>query len=103
MNFVVGTDLAHIVGKSLVASREHLVRGNVDIKLAVIMAGGTITGSEAGAPVIQYRKAFKIVNIDIGDVMTRDLILLASFLACEGLYHITGSKVAELRLQGKTT
>ena len=36
MNFVVGTDLAHIVGKSLVASREHLVRSNVDIKLALI-------------------------------------------------------------------
>src|SRR5216110_3725239 len=51
MNFVVGTDLAHIVGKSIVATREHLVRGNVDMKLALIMAGGTMIGTEAGAQV----------------------------------------------------
>src|SRR5919198_4247597 len=49
INFVVGTDLAHIVGKSIVASREHLVRGNVDIKLALIMGAGTLVGTEAGA------------------------------------------------------
>ena len=49
MNWVVGTDLAHIVGKSIVAMRGHLVRGNVDMKLGLIMAGGTIIGTEAGA------------------------------------------------------
>src|SRR6266446_935658 len=38
MNFVVGTDLAHIVGKSIVATRKHLIRGNVDMKLGLIMA-----------------------------------------------------------------
>ena len=32
MNWVVGTDLAHIVGKSIVAMRGHLVRGNVDMQ-----------------------------------------------------------------------
>src|SRR5919198_3169004 len=54
MNFVVGTDLAHIVGKSVVAARGHLVRGNVDTKLGAIMVVGTVTGTEAGAQAIQY-------------------------------------------------
>ena len=35
MNFVVGTDLAHIVGKSIVAARKHRTLGNIDIKLAL--------------------------------------------------------------------
>src|SRR5207247_3630603 len=54
MNFVVGTDLAHIVGKSIVATRKHLVRGNVDMTLGLIMASGTIAGTEIGAQAIEY-------------------------------------------------
>ena len=38
MNIVVGTDLAHIVGKSVVAAKRHRALGNVDIKLGLIMA-----------------------------------------------------------------
>src|SRR5213078_526384 len=102
MDFVVGTDLAHIVGKSLVASREHLVRGNVDIKLAVIMAGGTIIGTEAGAQVIQYLKQFKMVNIVVGVVFIGVLILISAFMAWESWATIKRSHVAELRLKGKT-
>ena len=49
MNFVVGTDLAHIVGKSIVAAKKHRALGNVDFKLAVLMVPGTIAGVEAGA------------------------------------------------------
>src|SRR5207249_6603102 len=32
-NYAVGTDLAHIVGKSIVAARKHRTLGNVDLKL----------------------------------------------------------------------
>src|SRR5881409_1898579 len=54
MNFVVGTDLAHIVGKSIVAAKKHRALGNVDLKLAVLMLPGTIAGVEAGAQLIQF-------------------------------------------------
>src|SRR5438552_11738327 len=37
-NFAVGTDLAHIVGKSAVAVRRHRALGNVDLKLGLVMA-----------------------------------------------------------------
>ena len=40
MNFVVGTDLLHIVGKSIVAARKHGVLGNIDLRLAAIMVLG---------------------------------------------------------------
>ena len=39
-NYAVGTDLAHIVGKSIVAARKHRTLGNVDLKLGMIMATG---------------------------------------------------------------
>src|SRR5207244_6518832 len=51
-NYAVGTDLAHIVGKSIVAARQHRTLGNVDLKLGFIMAFGIIVDTEAGAQVI---------------------------------------------------
>src|ERR1022692_703036 len=56
MNIVVGTDLAHIVGKSIVAVKKHRSLGNVDFKLGLIMVIGTIAGVEAGAQLVQHLK-----------------------------------------------
>jgi len=61
-NYAVGTDLAHIVGKSIVAARQHRTLGNVDLKLGLIMAFGTIGGAECGAQLIQALKRAGNVN-----------------------------------------
>jgi len=61
-NYAVGTDLAHIVGKSIVAARQHRTLGNVDLKLGFFMAFGTIGGAEAGAHLIQVLKRAGNVN-----------------------------------------
>jgi uncharacterized protein len=61
-NYAVGTDLAHIVGKSIVAARHHRTLGNVDLKLGLIMAIGTIGGAEGGAQAIQALKRAGNVN-----------------------------------------
>src|SRR5437899_9005156 len=61
-NYAVGTDLAHIVGKSIVAARQHRTLGNVDLKLGLIMAIGTIGGAECGAQLIQTLKRAGNVN-----------------------------------------
>ena len=61
-NYAVGTDLAHIVGKSIVAARKHRSLGNVDLKLGLIMALGTIGGAEGGAQLIQALKRAGNVN-----------------------------------------
>ena len=55
-NFAVGTDLAHIVGKSIVAARRHRALGNIDLRLGCFMALGTIAGAEVGAQLIQMLK-----------------------------------------------
>src|SRR6202007_2436473 len=61
-HFAVGTDLAHIVGKSVVAARRHRAFGNVDLKLGLIMAIGTMGGAEVGAQLIQMLKRAGNVN-----------------------------------------
>src|SRR5437764_13415164 len=61
-NYAVGTDLAHIVGKSIVAARQHRTLANVDLKLRRIMAIGTIGGAEGGAQAIQALKRAGNVN-----------------------------------------
>src|SRR6266404_8492469 len=62
-NYAVGTDLAHIVGKSIVAAKQHRALGNVDLKLGLIMALGTIGGAECGAQLIQMLK--RQGNVDL--------------------------------------
>ena len=84
-NFTVGTDLAHIVGKSVVAAKRHWSLGNVDLKLGGIMVIGTVIGSEMGAQLIERLKA--IGKID-GVIATSYIIVLlgiSGFMLWEGL------------------
>ena len=68
MNFVVGTDLLHIVGKSMVAARKHGVLGNIDLRLAAVMVLGTIAGSELGVQAIEALKRISKVDVVVGVV-----------------------------------
>src|SRR5579863_6073006 len=79
MNFVVGTDLAHIVGKSIVAARRHSRLGNVDVKLGLLMIAGTIPGVEAGAQCIQYLKRHANVDQVVALVFIFVLISISIF------------------------
>jgi uncharacterized membrane protein YfcA len=54
INFVVGTDLAHMTGKSIVAARRHRALGNVDLRLGFLMILGTVPGVEIGARLIEW-------------------------------------------------
>jgi uncharacterized protein len=83
MNFVVGTDLAHIVGKSIVAARKHRALGNVDVKLGVIMVVGTIVGVEAGAQFIQALKRRANIDWVVGITFVIILVTISSFMAWE--------------------
>jgi uncharacterized protein len=83
MNYVVGTDLAHIVGKSIVAARTHRVLGNIDLKLAGIMVIGTIVGSESGVQAIETLKKGAHVESVVGTVSIIVFTGIAMFCAWE--------------------
>jgi uncharacterized membrane protein YfcA len=82
-NFAVGTDLAHIVGKSVVAVRRHRAMGNVDLRLGLIMAVGTIAGAEVGAQAIQMLKRAGNVNLVVSIVSIVVYISISSFMMWE--------------------
>jgi uncharacterized membrane protein YfcA len=85
MNFVVGTDLAHIVGKSIVAARKHRTLGNIDMKLALIMVVGTIGGVETGAQIIQALKRTAYIDVVVGVTFIVILLAISIFMAWEGI------------------
>jgi hypothetical protein len=54
MAFAIGTDIAHMAGKSLIATMRHGRFGNVDYRLGIIMLVGTIVGFEVGAQMVMW-------------------------------------------------
>src|SRR5580693_1405628 len=83
MNFVVGTDLAHIVGKSIVAARKHGSLGNIDLKLAGFMVIGTIVGVEMGAQLIQYLRRTAHIDTVVGSSFIFLLLAISGFMGWE--------------------
>lgn len=91
-NFAVGTDLAHIVGKSVVAAKRHRAMGNVDLKLGLIMAIGTIAGAEVGAQLIQHLKKAGNVDFVVSVVSIVIYIGISLFMLLEGYATLRAGK-----------
>lgn len=84
-NFVIGTDLLHIVGKSVVAAREHRALGHIDLKLAAVMVIGTIIGSEMGVQAVEYLKRAARVDLVVGTVSIVVFTMIGVFGGWEAL------------------
>ena len=85
INFVVGTDLAHMTGKSMVAMRRHRALGQVDVKLGLLMLSGTVVGVEIGARFIESLEASGSVDLVIGVIYVVILLLISAFTAYESI------------------
>jgi len=88
MAYAIGTDLAHMFGKSIVATAKHRKMGNVDVKLGIISIIGSVIGVEIGArnvmwltarglagPVVRYTYMVLLFGLGIYmfyDYMTKD-------------------------------
>jgi uncharacterized membrane protein YfcA len=83
MNYVIGTDLAHLVGKSLVAVRQHRLLGHVDYRLATIMMIGTVPGVEWGARAIEALKRTGQIAGVVGTVFAVALVAISAFMGWE--------------------
>ena len=85
MNFVVGTGLAQMTGKAIVATRRHRALGHVDIRLGLTMVVGTVIGVEAGARLIEVLKEIGAVDVVIGLIYVVILIIIGLFTAWESI------------------
>jgi uncharacterized protein len=86
-NFVVGTDLAHMTGKSIVAARRHRALGHVDFKLGFLMIIGTVAGIEIGAQVIEYLKGLApgTLEIVLNSIYLILLVAISALMFIEGI------------------
>lgn len=91
MQFVVGTDLAHMTGGSIVASRRHHKLGHVDLKLGLFMVAGTLIGVEIGARIIEGLERRSSVDLVIGVAYIFILLLISTITAIESLRAIKKS------------
>jgi len=88
MNFVIGTDLAHMTGKSIVAARRHRALGHVDFKLGMFMVAGTIVGVEIGARIIEALQDSGAIDMTIGVTYIVILVIISIFTGWESIRAI---------------
>jgi len=62
MAFAIGTDMAHIAGKSMISTMRHAKFGNVDYKLGFIMLVGTFIGIEVGAQLVMHLERLGVIG-----------------------------------------
>ncbi len=98
-NYAVGTDLAHIVGKSVVAAKRHRALGNVDLRLGFIMALGTIAGAECGAQLIQLLKRQGNVDFVVSVISIAIYCSISSFMVWESWKTL---RLEKKQARGKT-
>lgn len=85
INFVVGTDLAHMTGKSIVAAKRHRTLGHIDIRLGFTMVIGTVIGVEIGARIIELLEDTGNIDQVIGISYIVILLAISGFTAWESL------------------
>ena len=77
MAFAIGTDIAHMAGKSLISTMRHGKFGNVDYKLGFIMLFGTIAGFEIGAQMVMWMERLGNVEAVVRYIYLVLLVLIA--------------------------
>ncbi len=77
MAFAIGTDIAHMAGKSLISTMRHGKFGNVDYKLGVVMIIGTVIGFELGAQMIMWLERIGQVDVTVRYMYLVLLVLIA--------------------------
>jgi uncharacterized membrane protein YfcA len=98
-NIVVGTDLAHMTGKSVVAARRHRTLGNVDFKLGFVMVIGTVIGVEIGARLIERLEAAGNVDFIVGVAYVVILIIISAFTMWESIRALRMIRTETLDVQ----
>jgi hypothetical protein len=101
MIYAVGTDMTHLVGKSIVATFRHWKFGHVSVIIAVVMLIGTFSGIETGAQILYWltqkgiagsvvRYLYMILLASIG------IFMLSEYLRVRKLEKEAGKQVKDI-------
>jgi uncharacterized membrane protein YfcA len=92
MPYAIGTDLAHMGGKSIVSTLRHGKFGNVDIKLGGSMIIGTTIGMELGARLVIYLEALGLAESVIRKIYIIFLLFIGSYVLYDYISHVRRSR-----------
>jgi len=95
MAFAIGTDMAHIAGKSMVSTMRHSKFGNVDYKLGLVMIIGTMMGIELGAQLVMYLERLGRVGPVVRWVYVGFLALIAFMVFYDYYKAVSKAKSGE--------
>lgn len=91
MPYAIGTDLAHMGGKSIVSTIRHGKFGNVDVRLGVSMIVGTMVGMELGASLVMYLERSGLAEDYIRKAYVAFLALIGSSVLYDYIGHVRRS------------
>ena len=95
MPYAIGTDLAHMGGKSIVSTIRHGKFGNVDVALAVSMIVGTTVGMELGARLVMYLEQLGLAETVIRKIYIVFLFLIGSYVLYDYTKHAIRKRQTE--------
>jgi hypothetical protein len=95
MPYAIGTDLAHMGGKSIVSTIRHGKFGNVDTKLGISMIVGTTLGMELGARVVMKLEHLGVADAVIRKVYVVFLALIGSYVLYDYISHVRETQKAK--------
>ncbi|HED00278.1 MAG TPA: sulfite exporter TauE/SafE family protein [Proteobacteria bacterium] len=93
MAFAIGTDIAHIAGKSMISTIRHSKFGNVDYKLGIVMLVGTMAGIEIGAQIVMYLERIGMVGPIVRWIYVGFLFLIALMVFSDYAKAVKKSKM----------
>ncbi len=92
MPYAIGTDLAHMGGKSIVSTMRHGKFGNVDLRLGFSMIVGTMVGMELGAQLVMMLERAGLAESVIRKAYIVFLALIGSYVLYDYITHTRRSK-----------
>lgn len=86
MAYAIGTDMAHIAGKSIISTVRHRRFGNVDIRLGLLMIAGTAVGIELGSLAVMWLEKIGRIDAVVRTIYVALLFGIGSYM----IYECTG-------------
>ncbi len=96
MPYAIGTDLAHMGGKSIVSTIRHGKFGNVDVKLGASMIIGTTVGMELGANLVMALERAGLAESYIRKAYIVFLTLIGSYVLYDYIRHTRRQRQQEM-------
>jgi uncharacterized membrane protein YfcA len=94
MPYAIGTDLAHIGGKSIVSTMRHGRFGNVDTRLGLSMILGTTAGMELGARIVMWLERLGVAGPVIRKIYIVFLAGIGTLVMLDYLKHVRSQRRA---------